>query len=199
MGDLKFATREQWLAACAESLVPLFLAHGAEIPAKTRYSCGWPSKSALASKKRRLGECWAGKCSGDGVCEIFISPFLSDPLRVSDVLAHEIVHACVGLECGHKGAFATLARGVGLDGPLTATHAGADLVAALKEIVHNLGDYPHASLDGLTNGQKKQSTRLLKCSCAKCGYNVRITRKWLEVALPQCPVHDIDLDVEGGE
>lgn len=34
---------------------------------------------------------------------------------------------------------------------------------------------------------KKQSTRLIKVMCAACGYTMRITRKWLEVAVPDCP------------
>ena len=32
-------------------------------------------------------------------------------------------------------------------------------------------------------------TRLLKCRCRVCGYTVRVTRKWLRVAVPSCPVH----------
>lgn len=35
----------------------------------------------------------------------------------------------------------------------------------------------------------KQTTRLKKVSCNRCGYNVRVTQKWLEVGLPHCPNH----------
>jgi hypothetical protein len=34
---------------------------------------------------------------------------------------------------------------------------------------------------------KKQTTRLIKVSCKDCGYVMRITRKWLAVAVPECP------------
>ena len=34
-------------------------------------------------------------------------------------------------------------------------------------------------------------TRLLKCRCPACGYTVRVTRKWLKVAVPSCPVHRV--------
>lgn len=37
--------------------------------------------------------------------------------------------------------------------------------------------------------RKKQTTRLLKAACPKCGYAVRITKGWVtESGLPKCPV-----------
>lgn len=35
----------------------------------------------------------------------------------------------------------------------------------------------------------KQTTRLRKAECGECGYNVRVTSKWLEVGPPHCPQH----------
>lgn len=35
----------------------------------------------------------------------------------------------------------------------------------------------------------KQSTRLIKAYCDECGYTVRVTRKWIRVAFPICPLH----------
>lgn len=32
------------------------------------------------------------------------------------------------------------------------------------------------------------STRLIKVYCPECGYTMRVTRKWLEAAVPRCPV-----------
>jgi hypothetical protein len=37
--------------------------------------------------------------------------------------------------------------------------------------------------------EQKQPTRLLKVQCKKCGYTMRITLKWLNVAVPNCPVN----------
>ena len=40
----------------------------------------------------------------------------------------------------------------------------------------------------------KQTTRMLKCECPACGYTVRTTRKWLDIAVPTCPVCLFDLE-----
>lgn len=46
---------------------------------------------------------------------------------------------------------------------------------------------------------EKQGTRLLKCRCASCGYTVRTTRKWLDLAGPPiCPTDRVALVAEGG-
>lgn len=42
-----------------------------------------------------------------------------------------------------------------------------------------------------SNAKKKQTTRLIKATCQHdgCGYNVRVTRRWLEIGPPHCPLH----------
>lgn len=179
-------TREDWLLALTAALKPLFVQHAATLPTKLRVSCGWPSRSATASKARRIGECWTPKASADVTTEIFISPCLADAVRVADVLVHELCHAAVGIECGHKGAFAKLARAIGLEGKLTATVASAALAAELKRLADAVGPYPHAELNGLERPGKKQTTRLVKIVCPECEYTCRTTAKWLEVGLPTC-------------
>ena len=119
--------------------------------------------------------------------EIFISPKLAQPLRVADVLVHELVHVAVGIDAGHRGAFAACARKIGLAGKLTSTHAGPDLVALLTPILEQLGPYPHAPLNESGSPVKRQGTRMLKIECPGCGYTARTTAKWLEVGLPTCP------------
>jgi hypothetical protein len=38
----------------------------------------------------------------------------------------------------------------------------------------------------------KQTTRLIKCECAECGYLARVTRLWLDTkGAPQCPEHGV--------
>ena len=124
--------REQWLSECIQQLRPDFeqLAH--TLPEKIRASCSWPSKSGLANKKRRIGEAWSAKNSADQSCEVFISPVLKDPLEVAATLVHELVHCAVGVEEGHKGKFTKLAKAIGLEGKMTATHAGETLKARLS-------------------------------------------------------------------
>jgi hypothetical protein len=178
--------REQWLSECIQKLRPDFggLAH--PLPEKIRASCSWPSKSGLANKKRRIGEAWSARNSADQSCEVFISPVLKDPLEVAATLVHELVHCAVGVEEGHRGKFARLAKAIGLEGKMTATHAGEELRTYLIEVTDAIGPYPHAELTH-SNAPKTQKCRLLKVACEDCGCVARITRKWLdEVGPPTC-------------
>lgn len=182
-------TRESWLMAALQLLKPLFTSNGYKVPEKVRVSCGFPSRNPLGQRKRAIGECWSDSSSKGKVFEIFISPTISKPLDVIDTLVHEIVHATVGLKCGHKGAFKVCALKVGLEGKMTQASAGAELKKHLEGLLVKLGVYPHDTLDGtkMTNGKKPEGCRLLKASCPECTYVVRVTRKWLDVAIPTCP------------
>jgi len=182
-------TREGWLTAAVESLAPIFTEAGAELPT-VRVSVGWPG--GRGAKNTVIGQCWSTAASADNVAQLFVSPVLDDATRVLDVLAHELVHAVDDCKSGHKGAFAKLAKAIGLTGKMTATVAGDELKARLDEIAAEIGAYPHAALGaGATSGPKKQTTRQLKVECAEgSGYVVRMTRKWLdEYGAPTCPCH----------
>jgi len=175
---------------------PGFRAAGTSAAEKIRASCSWPSKSGLANKKRRIGEAWSAKNSADQSCEVFISPVLKDPVEVSATLVHELVHCAVGVEAGHKGRFARLAKAVGLEGKMTATHAGESLKTRLRDVTDAIGPYPHAELTH-SNVLKKQGCRLLKVVC-ECGCVVRMTRKWLdEVGPPTCGCGTLMVEEEG--
>lgn len=182
-------TREAWLLRSVELSKQLFAQHNYKVP-KVHVTCGWPSTGALAKKKRRIGECWAPIASKDGVSQIFISPYLDEIDSDQGVLAtlvHELVHATVGNKEGHNKVFGKCARALGLEGKLTATTAGKKLTDEFKFWVKQLGKYPHAKLDSVKSPNKTQTTRLVKCEC-ECGYNCRVTRKWLEeVGAPICP------------
>jgi len=176
--------REAWLKRAAKLLTPMLEAAGTVPPLNIRYSCGWPS---VRKGGVRIGECWTSTASKDGHFEIFISPSIDEPIRVLDILLHEMIHAAVGLDCGHKGEFKRVAKAVGLEGKMTATIAGENLKQQLIEICRGLGDYPHAELvEGQRSGPKKQKARLLKVVCPDCEYAVRTTHKWIEVGLPTC-------------
>ncbi len=181
-------TREQWLLGGVALLRGLFRDAGHAIPANVRVTCGWPSKGALAQKKQRIGECWADSMSAGNQFEIFISPTLAEPVRVLDTLAHELVHATVGLEAKHGKMFKRCATDIGLEGKMASTHAGEKLALRLNAFAKELGGYPHDELRGAaTNGEKKQGTRMIKCECTCCGYVARTTAKWLEHGAPLCP------------
>jgi hypothetical protein len=194
----KYSTREEWLNACADALRPLFDEAGASWD-KVRVSVGFP-KGGRSGSSHAIGQCWAHRCSADEHAEIFISPELEDAVRVADVLAHELIHAAIGVEEGHKAStFGKVARAIGLEGKLTATVAGDELRKRLEKITKALGPYPHRELRGGVGGRRgpggplgpsglpKQSTRLLKVACPSCGCIVRMTAKWLEaVGAPTC-------------
>jgi hypothetical protein len=183
-------TREQWLEKATEHMRSgMFKRVGETVPA-VRVSVGIPKGRGTA-----IGQCWNGAASADGLAQVFISPKLDDAARVLDVLAHELIHA-VKPEAGHGAAFKRIALAIGLTGKMTATVAGPTLKAELDRLAGELGAYPHARLDFDKGGPKKQGTRLLKAECDGCGYNVRVTRKWLdEVGAPICPRDERAMEV----
>lgn len=180
-------TREQWLEAAVRLMAPLFEEKDYTVPA-VRVSCSFPSVRALAAKKRRGGECWGKEITVDGVPQIFISPLIKDSVEVLAILVHEVVHAVVGSAAKHGGKFKKCALAVGLEGKMTSTVAGDELVEIAKEWIKELGDYPHPGLKPGQRPEKKQTTRMVKCECEECGYSLRTSRKWLDDAgAPLCP------------
>jgi hypothetical protein len=185
--------REAWLTLATSMLRPRFDAAGFSIPDNVRVTCGFPSKAATSRKNRRIGECWDSGRSDDQTFEIFVSPVIADPLEAAAILAHELVHATVGLKHAHRGPFKRCATAIGLDGPMTATVAGAAFREWFGAVAADLGPYPHARLNA-TSAPKKQTTRMLKCECALCRdeghpYIVRLSAATLEQGEPICPVH----------
>lgn len=177
---MKFATREEWLVAGVGELRSDFVAIGHPIPETVRVSVGWPRRG----KKHTIGQCWKSTCADDGSSNIFITPALADPVRALDVLTHELCHAADDCESGHKGPFKRIATAIGLEGKMTATNAGPELTVRLSKLADDLGPYPHACLNELA--ETKQSTRLIKVACIRCGYIIRTSKKWIEVGLPTC-------------
>jgi hypothetical protein len=142
----------------------------------------------LSKKKRRIGEAWSSNCSQDKTHEIFISPYVADAPTVAATLVHEIVHCIVGIPAKHGKLFRDCAVAVGLEGKMTATKAGDDLTLRLHDFASQIGDYPHASLDSsISDAPPKQTTRMILIRCPDCGYQVRTTRKWIEIGIPTCP------------
>lgn len=185
-------TREQWLNQLVTALRPMFKKAGAPIPKKVLVSVGFPSRGGTSSNKLTIGQCWTPTKK---VPHIFISPLLHDPIVVCATVVHELVHAAVGCEHGHKKPFKDVAVALGLTGKMTATVAGDELKQKLKPIIAKLGKYHHEALKPNPNA-KKPGSRLKKAECPSCGYTIRVTKKWIEVGLPTCPCGD-DIVEEG--
>lgn len=180
--------REEWLQQLTDKMRPIFEGVGHPLPEKIRASCGFPSRGALATKKRRIGEAWSSDSSEDQTCETFVSPMVSDALEVAAIQVHELCHCAAGVKNGHRKPFPSIAKAVGLEGKMTATVAGEDLKSTLQIFIDEIGLFPHAKLVH-SSSPKKQGTRmiLVKCPMPDCGYQVRTTRKWIEYGLPTCP------------
>ena len=113
---------------------------------------------------------------------MYISPTEANPVKVVDILLHEMIHAVVGCEHGHKGPFRTLAKDFGFAGKMTATYAdeGTALETLLKGITNKLGPYPHAAMkkkDGARSYPYKWS-RLM--SMTDRSYTVTISPRVME-------------------
>lgn len=175
--------RETWLnLITAKHLAPHFEAQGYTLPANVRMSC------SLTSHKKAIGQCWSSIASEDNHFEIFIHPSIADSSRVVDILIHELCHAVVGIPAGHGKVFKQCAESVGLTGKMTATIASEELKGMIAEWVNDMGEYPHAPL--VQSGIKKQTTRMIKCYCPACDYQVYTSNKWISIALPVCPDPD---------
>src|SRR3546814_5983050 len=74
----------------------------APLPARIRVAIGFTSSGR---KGKAIGECWDNRLSADGHFEIFIRPDLAHapdamPAQIAAILAHELVHAAVGIPAG---------------------------------------------------------------------------------------------------
>lgn len=183
-------TRETWLVAAARELIDR--CHIAP-RGPWRVTCGWPSRRATALRARVLGQCFDPLASADGTIEIIVTIGLDDPIEVLGVLAHELIHAHLPAGTGHRRAFAVLAWAIGLDGKPTATTVGPTFRAVAEQVLGAIGAYPHGRLNALE--VPKDGTRMIRARCATCGYTVRLTRKWLALAIPHCPVDRIEMVV----
>lgn len=181
-------TREQWLNRFAEEAHPFFEAAGHPLPENVRISIGFTSGG---TRGKSIGECWGSIASRDGHFEIFLRPSLDSDSRVADVLTHELVHAAVGLQCGHSGAFKRCAVALGLGGKMTATMATDAWRAWADPILDALGPMPGAPLQEMRRAKPKQGTRMIKCECDQCGFIFRTSRSHLLASL-RCPDPDCD-------
>ena len=110
---------------CGTALYLRLRSYRAAIPASRpcRVAIGFTSRGA---KGKAIGECWDNRRIGDGHFEIFIRPDLAHapdamPAQIAAILAHELVHAAVGIAAGHGRAFKRVSVGLGLVGPMRAT------------------------------------------------------------------------------
>ena len=89
------ANREDWLNACVDELRPFFMSNGHTLPAEIRVACAYPT-NAKRSGFKVLGECIPNTNSADGHYEIFISPILDNPSKVTETLIAQLCRTAKG-------------------------------------------------------------------------------------------------------
>jgi hypothetical protein len=190
------ATPGAYLAEAARLLLPLFKKAGYPAPTKRdgtpdfTVGLGFPSKKALATKNRRIGEAWPKATVSTGKAAIIISQAIDveteiDRIQLLGLLIHEMIHVVMPPGTGHGPAFRRCAIALGLAGKPTATYVETDkakpglsgLRDYLTPIANQLGRAPWGTIDG--SNVKKQNTRMLKCKCMDCGFLFRATAKWV--------------------
>lgn len=185
------ANREAWLNHMTEQYIrPMFTAKGYTIPDGIKFACSFSTKGAFKRKGQKrfvAGQCISNRDAEGNHrnYEIVIVPNESNSIEVLDTLIHELCHATVGNSEGHNMVFTNCAYAVGLEGKPTSTNASEALKVLLAQWVAEAGEYPHESLQVK---MRKQSTRLYKCECGICGYKMRISRSWIDLAIPKCPL-----------
>lgn len=158
------ANREAWLQAAASFLLDYLVEH--DLPrVAVRVSCGWPVRGGVARRRTVIGQCFPPALCADGTPQIFISPRLSESLEVLGTLLHELLHASVGCQHGHRKPFSQAARLVGLAGPPTATVVGDALRPVLLGYVERVGTYPHAAISIRAKARVGSRLRLYQCDC----------------------------------
>ena len=185
---IKYKTREQWLNGAVKELEPELTKQANLLAGKyTHFHKQLPSikvSVAQPTRGKAIGTCWRDKASSKGYYEIFISATEDDPMRVLDILTHELCHAMDRLISKHGTPFKRLAYAMGLTGKPTATEASNEFIEKYKPIIESkLGDYPHAKMN-LESSTKKQKTRLLKATCSDCDFNFRVSQMQAIKGLP---------------
>lgn len=182
--------REAYLANMAERLRDHFTLSGYPLPEKIAYAVGFPSKGGRSKTRRKIGECWSPHCTPDATIHVLVSPVLKTADEAASTLVHELIHAAIGVERGHDRLFKSAMKAIGLEGKPTATVAGPELQLRLKDIIAQLGPYPHQPLE-FTDQERKKSEkgRMLKAYCPRHpDFPIRASKKVLEEAMPLCAV-----------
>jgi len=181
--------REAYCLALWDELAVFTAIAGFDCPERdtVRIGIGFTSggnRRQVGNKGKLLSEVWAPEKSADGKYEVIISPVIGTPEQVAaNLQAAQVGLACAGKNSSYRQALEQLGFKRLPSGDM---EASAEYFARIKASLDSCGEYPHGALDA--DSIKKQGTRLLKACCAKCGYTVRLTQKWVNVGAPYCGV-----------
>ena len=189
MKDIKKISPDEWTENAVDFFRDDYKRAGYDIP---EYYISWGFTSAGSRTTRVAGQAFHPRCSEDKTAHIFLNPTYGkgDEEKLLNIILHEIAHVTVGNEHGHKGPFIKVCKELGMKSPWTATRWTDEGLETAKRVIASIGDFPRARF--IKPKTKKQSTRLLKAICpetyGECGYTVRLSKKWAEQGLPDCPL-----------
>lgn len=94
-------------------------------------------------------------------------------------MAHELLHAAVGVQHKHKGLFLVGMKHLDLVGKPTSAVPGEKLTKELEAITNAVGPYPHKALNPIGRLVKK-AEGAIKLLCPDCECTFRISKCWIE-------------------
>lgn len=147
--------RETWLNQLALKLAPRYAELGYPLPS-FRVSVGFTSGGM---NSRANGECWDKSTSADAHYSIFISPGEGQNVAIAAILNHELIHAAVGFDQGHKGNFAKVMQATGMGRPFTSSVPAPGFVEWVKPYLDELGEIPHCPLKWRQEGTKERRVK----------------------------------------
>lgn len=186
-------TRELWTAALVDAMRPTFQERGYPLPANIRATIAFTSQGW---RGKRRGECWLPEASADGAVEIMVHLCETDPVRILNILTHELCHAAQGKIAnergkpkqagGHGRIWKEVAAALDLKPAMKTNAKGKEVEQwqyALgdanglwgtwaKPLLEAAGAMPHAALAEFVKKEKdaaKQSARMLKFKHQDCG------------------------------
>lgn len=183
MTEKRHLHRESWLQAATDMFRDWFREQNVPLPEHVHISVGFPK-----GIPRAIGQCFDSSVEEDGSAapHIFICPSIGEPMRVLDILLHELIHAAIGCKEGHGKRFRQVALGFGLQGKMTETYVdpGTELHQKLSGVLETLGPYPHSPLAPRKREEtgRKGWTRLV--SVQDSSFKVVISPKILQESGP---------------
>ncbi len=172
-------TREEWLMRAARMILDHVATLGYRPTGTVKTSLG---VLTAGRKAIPLGVCYHSVASEGAYREIFINPGITDPRKLLGILTHEIGHAVLDDDVGHRAPFRAFCSAVGFDfretGKAANAHDGNQWWEWIEPIAERLGPMPHKklNLDRPQGEKKKQTTRMLLLECPCCGIKVRAAR-----------------------
>ncbi len=171
--------REGWLHRMAELQRTWFREH--KLPIVGRITI---TMATVGTRKR--GNCRPIRMKDEKLNHIFISAYENDfnsDAEVAGTIAHELLHATVGVEAQHGKLFKDGMKAIGLVGLATQAQPGPEFNAYLEELCKSIGPIPKYGVMR-PRRRKRVITGPTKFQCSECKLTVPLTVYAYELAGP---------------